>query len=133
MTTKKKPDATPSWLEAAGASNVGVDPAAIGGRKSTPPPAADPDAVKPAKEEKPRIRAVVSKWPQANARLTPAQHAAYIAAAESREFGAGRDIIARGLDLFFLSIEPFDDYTRALHEREPGLAQKLQRPGRRSS
>lgn len=131
MTTRKKPDTTPEWMAAAMASTVGVDPAAIGAQENKTPVAAE--AEKPAKEEKPRIGAVVSKWPQANARLNPAQHAAYIKAANSREHGAGRDIIARGLDLFFLSIPPFDDYTEALHEREPGLAQKLQRPGRRTS
>lgn len=131
MTAKKKPDTRPDWLAAAGASSVGVDPEAIGGSK-TAPPATNPEPEKPA-AEKPRIKAVVSKWPQANARLTPAQHKSYIELANTKEYGAGRDIIARGLDLFFLSIDPFDDYTQALHEREPALAQKLQRTSRRRS
>lgn len=127
MTAKKKTTSMPDWAEAAGASRVGVDPEAVGTANDAPAPTSRPtkSKPKPAAGEGEKIvrieREMKSQWRQLTPRIHPDQWNAFQLLAKRRREQYGeqpRDVLVRALNMLFLSEEPVDEYTQALHDRE---------------
>lgn len=84
---------------------------------------ATPSATRRKKPPTPKSAGVISKpkvteWPQIAARVSPEMRDSYVALVNSGTFGSGRDVVTRALELVLLEVEPFDEFTTQLHERE---------------
>lgn len=102
--------------EAQGAAPEVEQPA--GGRDVSP----DPAAVEEARIEASGIYA----WKTVAARVHPRIRASFTTLVSSRKRegrGGARDVLTEALEMYFLSIPPFDDYTRELHERAQAEAE----------
>jgi hypothetical protein len=120
MTAKKKQ--MPDWAEAAGASQVGVDPEAVNASPAAAStrPAARSKAPAPSENIVRVEREMKSTWRQLTPRVHPDVWNAFQALAKARrdEYGEQpRDTLTKALNAFFLDNDPVDDYTRKLHER----------------